>query len=143
MRYKTILFIGILGLLSSAVSAQNIFGKWKTIDDETGEEKSIVEIYEEGGKVYGKIVEILRKDRKDKTCDRCPGAKKDKPILGMIIVEALEKNGSSYSGGTILDPTKGKEYRCKIWVEKETPDVLNVRGYVAMFYRTQKWKKVE
>ncbi|WP_340066920.1 DUF2147 domain-containing protein [Ascidiimonas aurantiaca] len=136
-------FTWVLGLLSLVVSAQDIFGKWKTIDDETGEEKSIVEIYEEEGKVYGKIVEILRKDRQNKKCDRCPGTKKNKPILGMIIVEALEKNGTSYSGGTILDPTKGKEYRCKIWVEEENPDVLNVRGYVAMFYRTQQWRKVK
>ncbi len=38
---------------------QTVIGKWKTIDDETGKAKSIVEIYEKSGKIYGKVIEIL------------------------------------------------------------------------------------
>ncbi|RNL78107.1 DUF2147 domain-containing protein [Sinomicrobium pectinilyticum] len=131
----------LLGTLS--VTAQDIFGKWKTIDDETGKEKSIVEIYEKGGRVYGKVVEILNKEKLDAKCDKCNGDKKGQPILGMVIIEGLEKDGNTYSGGSILDPNKGKEYRCKLWVDESDPDKLNVRGYVAFFYRTQNWFRVQ
>lgn len=135
---STLFLCAVLG-----VQAQAVTGKWKTIDDETGKEKSIVEIYEKNGKYYGKVVEILNKDRQNAVCDLCEGANKDKPILGMQILEGLEKDGKEYSGGTILDPNKGKEYRCKIWVDEGNPNKLNVRGYVAFLFRTQNWYRVK
>ncbi|MGS2738083.1 DUF2147 domain-containing protein [Sinomicrobium sp. M5D2P17] len=141
---RLITLSGMFFLLATlSVTAQDIFGKWKTIDDETGKEKSIVEIYEQGGKVYGKVVEILNKEKLDAKCDKCKGDKKDQPILGMVIIDGLEKDGNEYSGGSILDPNKGKEYRCKLWVDESDPDKLNVRGYVAFFYRTQNWFRVQ
>ena len=53
MKLKT-LYIFIF-FISQISFSQTIFGKWKTIDDETGKEKSIVEIFEKQGKIYGKI----------------------------------------------------------------------------------------
>ncbi|MDG3583414.1 MULTISPECIES: DUF2147 domain-containing protein [Galbibacter] len=139
---KIILFTGLFLCIGFASHAQSIFGKWKTIDDSTGKEKSIVDIYEEDGKVYGKVVEILNKDRQDVVCDKCEGAKKDKPVLGMVIIEGLHQDGDEYEGGTILDPEKGKEYKCKIWVDEDNSDILNVRGYIAFLFRTQEWHRV-
>ncbi|MBL7473164.1 DUF2147 domain-containing protein [Robertkochia sediminum] len=136
------LFLGLMMFATNAFS-QTVYGKWKTIDDETGEPKSIVEIYEDGGKVYGKVVEILNKNKQDAKCTECEGAKKDAPILGMVIVEGLEKDGDVYEGGTILDPNKGKEYRCKLWVDEDNADKLNVRGYIAFLFRTQEWFRAE
>ena len=135
------LFLFIGG--STAAFGQTVFGKWRTIDDETGEPKSLVEIYEDNGKVYGKIVKILNKDKQDAKCTECEGAKKDEPILGMVIVEGLEEEDGVYEGGTILDPNKGKEYRCKIWVDEDNSDKLNVRGYIAFLFRTQEWYRAE
>ncbi|MGS2763263.1 DUF2147 domain-containing protein [Sinomicrobium sp. M5D2P9] len=141
---QLIILSGAFFLLATlSVTAQDILGKWKTIDDETGKEKSVVEIYEQGGKIYGKVVEILNKEKLDAKCDKCKGDKKDQPILGMVIIDGLKKDGSEYSGGSILDPNKGKEYRCKLWVDESDPDMLNVRGYVAFFYRTQNWFRVQ
>ncbi|WP_299367657.1 DUF2147 domain-containing protein [Winogradskyella sp.] len=131
----------LLTLIISANSfSQDIFGKWKTIDDETGKEKSIVEIYEDDGKVYGKIVEILT-EKKKAVCSKCDGDKKDQPILNMIIIEGLEKDDDVYEGGTILNPENGKEYKCRLKIE-EDQDTLQVRGYVAFFYKTQYWRRV-
>ncbi|THD67491.1 DUF2147 domain-containing protein [Robertkochia marina] len=141
--FSSLLCLGLfIGGLASA-NAQSVFGKWKTIDDETGDPKSIVEIYEEGGQVYGKIVEILNKDRQDAKCTECDGENKDKPILGMVIIEGLEKEDDAYEGGTILDPNKGKEYKCKIWVDEDNNNKLNVRGYIAFLFRTQEWFRVK
>lgn len=137
------IFTLIAFALTVSMSAQSVVGKWKSIDDETGEAKSIIEIYEKDGKVYGKIAEILNKDRKDAVCEKCKGSKKNKPVLGMVIIKGLKKKGNEYKGGTILDPEKGKEYTCKIWVDENDNNKLNVRGYVALFFRTQNWIRVE
>ena len=131
-----------LFLLSPFALFAQITGSWKTIDDETGKEKSIVKIYEaQNGMYYGKISTLLDKDKGDNPiCDVCPDDRKNKPVLNMVIIKELSKNGDTYSGGKILDPQKGKEYSCKIWREGEN---LKVRGYWGMFYRTQTWYKVK
>ncbi|WP_417444843.1 DUF2147 domain-containing protein [Joostella sp.] len=142
MNKKIVLAISFLFLAGMSAYSQSVLGLWKTIDDETGKEKSVVEVYEENGKVYGKVIEILNKDRVDVVCDKCEGDKKDKPVLGMVIIEGLEKDGDEYEGGTILDPEKGKEYKCKIWVDEDDENQLNVRGYIAFLFRTQEWTRI-
>jgi uncharacterized protein (DUF2147 family) len=138
MRNNLLLLILILANLQ--LNAQNILGKWKTIDDETGEPKSVVEIYEKEGKIYGKIVDILTKNR-DAICKKCDGENKDQPILGLEIINGLEKDEDIYEGGTILNPENGKIYKCRLKLEEDT-DTLQVRGYVAFIYKTQYWKRV-
>ena len=122
--------------------SQTIVGKWKTIDDETGNAKAIVEIYEESGKIYGKVVDILEEENKNRVCSNCSGDDKDKPILGMTIIKGLTKDGDVYSKGKILDPKNGKLYKC--FITLETNDKLKVRGYIgiSLFGRTQHWFRV-
>lgn len=123
--------------------SQTVTGKWKTIDDETGNAKAIVEIYEESGKIYGKVVDILEEENKKRVCSNCSGEDKDKPILGMTIIKGLSKEGSEYANGKILDPKNGKLYRC--FIKLETEDKLKVRGYIgiSLFGRTQYWYRVK
>ncbi len=119
--------------------AQSILGKWKTIDDETGKEKAIIELYEKNGKVYGKIIEILQPENKLRKCNLCEGEEKNKPILGMIVIKDLTKSGHDYDNGKIIDPKNGKTYRCKISLSEK--NMLMVRGYIglSLFGRTQTW----
>lgn len=135
---KTYLILGFL-LISQCGFSQTILGKWTTIDDETGNKKAVVEIFEEQGKLFGRIIEILEADKKRQRCTKCEGADKDKPILGLTIIKGLIKNGSSYEGGEITDPKNGKIYRCKISLEGK--DKLIVRGYlgISLFGRSQTW----
>lgn len=125
-------------------NAQSILGKWKTIDDETGEAKSIVEIYEKNGIVYGKIVKLFRKpgEDPDPICDKCPkeDARYGKKVIGMEILRDMKKSGSEYIGGTVLKPDEGKIYKCKIWLEGQE---LKVRGYWGFLYRTQTWLRAD
>lgn len=138
---KTLLaFTACFAILTA--QAQTVHGLWKTQDDETGEAKSHVEIYEGGGKLYGKIVKLLR-ERPDRLCDKCPGERKNQPVLNMIIlVNMLQKDGM-WQSGNILDPEKGKWYDCKIWLKEGDPNTLVVRGYLGPFYRTQYWTRVK
>jgi len=128
--------------MSASSFSQDILGKWKTIDDETGEAKSIVEIYKKNDQVFGKIVEILNKDKQDAICEKCEGADKGRPILGLEIIKNMEKSGNYYKEGTIFDPTKGKEYTCRLGLT-DNKDVLQVRGYIAFLYSTQYWERVK
>lgn len=129
-------------LFISGASAQNngVFGKWVTIDDETNEKKSVVEIYEKNGKVYGKIIKLFRKpgEDPDPICDECDedDPRYNQKVIGMEIMIDMKKDGDEYSGGTILKPDEGKIYDCKIWRDG---DNLKVRGYIMFLYRTQVW----
>lgn len=124
---------------------QSALGKWKTIDDETGDLKSIVEIYKKGDELYGKVIELFRKPNEDPDpiCDECDDDRKGKKVLGMEIIRGLEQDDDVWEDGTIVDPANGKVYDCKIWVDEDDPDKLNVRGYILMFYRTQNWIRVQ
>ena len=130
-------------LVTISLHGQGIIGKWKTIDDASGEEKSIVEIFEKGGKVFGKVTRIFPKpgDDPDPVCDECQSddPRHKKKIIGMEIITAMEPDEGQYTNGEILDPENGRVYRCKLWLEGGD---LKVRGYWGPFYRTQTWKKV-
>jgi uncharacterized protein (DUF2147 family) len=134
----------LLILIPIAGKAQAITGKWTTIDDNTGDQRSVVEIFEKEGKAYGKVVKIYPKpgEDPDPVCDQCPESddRYNKKVIGMEIIKDMEKSGDSWSDGEILDPEVGKIYRCKIWTEGKE---LRVRGYWGPFYRTQVWKKVQ
>ena len=133
----------LLFFISHSALAQSPIGKWKTVDDETGKEKSVVEIYEKEGKLYGKIDQIMDLEEPDPKCEECPknDDRYQQSILGMEIIRDLEKDGDEWEDGTVLDPEKGKIYDCKIWLEDN--ETLKLRGYVAFFYRTQTWYKVK
>ena len=114
-------------------------GVWKTIDDDTGEAKSQVKIYESNGKLRGKIVKLY--NNPDALCSECEGDDYNAPILGMTIMWGLEEDDGEWEGGKIFDPKKGKTYNCKIWLEDDGD--LKVRGFAGPFYRTQTWHRVE
>jgi len=99
---KKYIWLVTICMISLTVQSQDILGKWKTVDDETGANKSIVEIYKENGKYFGKVIEILEPFDKNTLCQNCEGDKKDKPILGMVIIENLVKHGEHYKDGSIL-----------------------------------------
>lgn len=139
-----ILFLAAICLLANQSFAQRstIFGKWKTIDDETGKKRSIVKIEERNGKAYGTILELFREpdEPQDPICVECTDHRKDKKVIGMEIITGMEKDGDEWEDGEILDPENGKVYDCKMWVEDGK---LKVRGYIAFLYRTQTWLPVE
>ncbi|MBW8359564.1 MAG: DUF2147 domain-containing protein [Weeksellaceae bacterium] len=133
--------LAFAALFVSVLSFAQIEGKWKTIDDETGKPKSIVEITKNSkGQYVGKIVQLLAKPENN-TCIKCTDDRKNKPLIGLEIIRGLKKEGKEFSGGTITDPKTGKTYKCNI---KREGDKLNVRGYVgfSLIGRTQTWHKV-
>ena len=127
-------------IVSSSAWSASVIGHWQTIDDKTEKPKSIVELYQKGDKVFGKVVDLLIKPD-DSLCKECKGDLKNQPIVGMNIITDLEAKDDSYSGGEILDPGNGKTYDAKIWLEDDK--TLKVRGYLGFFFRTQTWYRVD
>ncbi|WP_238346228.1 DUF2147 domain-containing protein [Luteimonas saliphila] len=114
-------------------------GRWKTIDDQTGQPKSIVEISQAAnGTLSGRIVELLNPSKPNPACDKCRDDRKGKPITGMEIIRGMKRDGDAYSGGTILKPDEGKVYKSKMELI-DGGDKLEVSGCVAFICKSQVW----
>jgi uncharacterized protein (DUF2147 family) len=140
-RLFSLLALTTMLVATPAAALDPIVGKWKTVDDKTGKVMSEVEIYEQSGKVFGKITSLTEPNDaqgKPKTCTACTGSDKNQPIVGLVIIKDLSASGDRYKGGTIIDPDDGKVYRAEVWNETGK---LKVRGYSGPFYKTQTWVK--
>ncbi|MFN3604553.1 MAG: DUF2147 domain-containing protein [Leptonema sp. (in: bacteria)] len=135
--------IWIIFLFVGSVFAQSPVGMWQNIDDETGKPKAQIQIYEQNGILYGKIVKLINPDEPNPKCTKCPGNFKDQPVEGLQIMWGLKKEGNEYTGGNILDPKKGNIYRCKI--ELVDNNKLKVRGFIgfSLIGRTQYWYRLQ
>jgi len=135
----TLVLFMAFGLTGNA-QTDKITGKWKTVDDKDGSEKSIVSIFKAtNGKYYGKIEKLFKTP--EKLCSECEGANKNKPVLGMLIINDLLEKDGKLTGGTILDPKNGKVYKCNINLEGNG-NQLKVRGSLdkgGWIGRSQTW----
>ena len=116
---RHMIMIVLLALTTSASAQLNtILGDWKTVDDKTGEQRSVVTIYKgSDGLYYGKISKLLMYTELDLKCDKCQGADHNAPIEGLVIIRGLsyKKEKNQLEGGRVLDPESGKFYYGKIY----------------------------
>jgi uncharacterized protein (DUF2147 family) len=141
---KPLIALYLLALTGAAFAQATPVGLWKTVDDETKQEKSLVRVTDAGGVVSGRIEKLLDPTKQDARCDKCSDARKDKPVTGMTIIEGVRKSedGSHWDGGTILDPNNGKTYKVRL-TPKDGGKTLEVRGFIGFLYRNQTWQRVE
>lgn len=131
---------------ASVFATADIEGTWRSIDDKTGFSKGIIEITKaDDGSYTGKIIEVIPRPgyTPKTTCDKCSGALKNKPILGMTVLSGMKqssKNEREFTGGRILDPLTGKSYKSKMKLNN-SGSRLNMRGYVGVEVvgRSQTW----
>ncbi|MCT4665528.1 MAG: DUF2147 domain-containing protein [Flavobacteriales bacterium] len=134
------LFLNLLAfLLFQSSFGQNIVGEWNNIDPETQKVNSTITITKRGNEYFGAITHISNPAKRNEICTKCKGDLKGKPMLGLEILRNLKKNDDIFDGGKILDPKSGKDYKCKIWVDEDDANTLNVRGYIGFFYSTRTW----
>jgi len=147
---RGLLALGLCLLVAGPTFAQNSpVGEWRTIDDRTGEARTIVEIVREADGTYaGYIREIFRADRRDAVCEECPSDwGQGQPLQGLKIIRGVSQRGSDWSGGQILDPEEGKVYGVRLR-PVDDGQRLEVRGFLRVplmgsaLGRTQTWERV-
>lgn len=121
-------------------------GLWKNLDDVSGKPRALVRITESNGALQGRIEKVFPAAGEDPNpkCDKCDGALKNAPVLGLVILSGLTRDGDEYVGGQILDPDNGRVYRSKLRLTQNGQQ-LSVRGYIGvpMLGRSQTWLRQE
>lgn len=143
MKFTALFFVFVFFVSSSLFSQDPVTGLWRNIDDETGKPKAEIQIYEENGVIYGKVIKLLDKKEPNPLCKKCPAEFKDKPIEGLRIMWGIRREGNKYTDGNILDPKNGNIYKCRI--ELVEPNKLKVRGFlgISALGRTQYWYRIQ
>jgi uncharacterized protein (DUF2147 family) len=128
--------------ISFAADLSSPIGEWKTFDDKTGKARAIVRIYEQDGRLFGKIERSMTPGAESRVCAMCTDERKDQPMLGLVIIRNMKRTDEGYAGGDILDPDNGSVYRCKLHLD-EGGAKLVVRGYIgiSLLGRTQIWER--
>ncbi|MFN3417105.1 MAG: DUF2147 domain-containing protein [Caldimonas sp.] len=144
---KRTLIAAVAVLLCGLAQASPV-GLWKTIDDGSKKEKSLVRISDQGGVLIGRIEKLLDPESKaDAVCDKCSDERKGQPIVGLNIIRNVRPNADDaaiWDGGDILDPNNGKVYKVRL-KPVDGGKKLEVRGYIGapLLGRTQVWQRVE
>ncbi len=141
--FALLLLVPLMGV-AQAEGASPI-GLWRTIDDSTGKPRGLVRIYEQDGKLFGRVEgSLVEDDPPDQVCDKCTDERKGMKKLGLIIIRNMQRDGDTWDGGDILDPDNGKVYRCRLRVVDDNRS-LEVRGYIgiSLLGRTQMWQRAD
>jgi uncharacterized protein (DUF2147 family) len=143
---KKLIAAALFAFAGAALAQATPAGLWKTIDDKTGKERSLIRISEAGG-VYTGVIEKSLDPNSDRSavCDKCTDDRKGKPLIGMALIRGVKQNADDkevFDGGDITDPDNGKVYRVRL-KPIESGKKLEVRGYIGPFFRTQTWLKAD
>ena len=121
---KTALAVAGISMATMAFAADPLHNTtWQTFDE--GQPKGVVKITESNGVLTGKLISA--------------NTSAGKKYVGNTVIRNLKADGGGkYSGGTITDPAKGKDYRMTASLSGST---LKLKGYIGPFSRSQEWKK--
>ena len=131
-----------MATLSTQAQISQIVGDWKTVDDKTGEKRSIVTIYKgSDGLYYGKVSKLLMYQELHPKCEACEGEDKNAPVEGLVIIRGMKAEDGQLVGGKVLDPESRKFYYGKIYLQNGDLVLrgsLDKRGFLG---RNQTWVK--
>ncbi|MYM94704.1 DUF2147 domain-containing protein [Duganella vulcania] len=146
MKFLALLITAALSIAPAFADDSSPVGLWKNIDDVSGKPKALIRITDNNGVLQGKIEQLFRAPTEDQNpkCEKCEDARKNQPVIGLVIMTGLKKDGDEYNGGEILDPDNGKVYRSKMHLT-DGGKKLSVRGYIGvpMLGRSQVWVRQE
>lgn len=122
------------------INAQSPLGTWVTIDDKRNVEIALVEVFENQDQLFGRVLELLPAAL-TRTCERCPGDLKGKPLEGVVLIRNLKSKNGHWTGGKFLDPKSGREFDCSLWMEDD--NTLKIRASIGFSFlgRTQTWNR--
>ncbi|HEY9113536.1 MAG TPA: DUF2147 domain-containing protein [Bacteroidales bacterium] len=153
MNYKNLMFV-MIGLFSlsffqsnaQGVKADDIVGVWLNEDKDAH-----VEIYNKGGKYFGKIIWLLNPNEDNSTTPNLDDKNQDeslrsRPVMGLqLLTDFVFDGDDEWEDGKIYDPKSGKTYSCYIEFYEGNKDKLKVRGFigVSLIGKTTYWTRVK
>jgi uncharacterized protein (DUF2147 family) len=132
-------------VISVPAAEPSAVGLWEQVDEKSGKPESWFRIQEKNGVYEGTIVKIFFKPGEDPNwvCDKCEGDERGRPVLGLALIKGMQRTGTSYENGTIMDPRDGSVYSALM---KIAPDgqKLEVRGFlgISLLGRSQIWNRL-
>ena len=125
---------------TQAMGQTPILGEWITVDDASGEQMSVVRIYQaDNGKYYGDIIELFGEDADTAVCDACEGEDYNKPIVGLTIIRDMQLEKGELRGGKVLDPDNGKLYYAKVYLKDGKLVLRGSLDKAGLLGRSQTW----
>lgn len=141
----TVVAVLVASAVVSPLRAEpSVVGLWEQVDGK-GRVQAWFNFFEKNGAYFGAIARVFPApgEKSETICSKCPGDQKNAPIIGLIIVNGMQRKGLSYENATILDPRDGSVYRA---VMELSPDGQNltVRGYIGieLFGQSQIWRRL-
>ena len=137
----------LLGASLAPVRAAELsaIGLWEQVDENSGKAESWFRIIEHNGVYEGTIIKIFFKpgESEDFRCEKCEGAERGAPVLGMKLIKGMHRHGNTYEDGTITDPRDGSVYHALMRLSADGRK-LEVRGYlgISLFGRSQVWNRL-
>ncbi len=138
---KRTLFFAVTLLFTVTLFAQTpILGEWITVDDATGEHKSVVRIHQaDNGKYYGTIIQLLEENGETAVCTECTGEDHNKPVVGLTIIRDMQLKDGELRGGKVLDPDNGKFYYAKVYLKDGKLILRGSLDKAGLLGRSQTW----
>ena len=158
MKKLIAIFAVMLAFTGLCFAADPVEGYWISVDEKTGKATAGWQIWEENGKLFGKIlsnadhpVDTLATGAKGKgpyADFPVAGDMASMPVVGTTWIYNLQKKSEGkWEKGSIVDPGDGSKYNCKITFHKADgkkykTDTLEMRGEIGLgIGRSQFWVK--
>jgi uncharacterized protein (DUF2147 family) len=151
-----VLFLALFIIDGICLAADPVEGYWLSVDEKTGKVTAGWHIYQESGKLFGKIVSMADYPS-DMLAIPCKDSYAGFPVAGKVnqmtvvgtpwIFGLSSSKPGEWSGGSIVNAEDGKMYKCKITYraadgKKYMTDVLEMRGEIGLgIGRSQFWQK--
>jgi uncharacterized protein (DUF2147 family) len=125
----------VLGTVAYAQSAEDAIGVWQN-----PENQSHTEFYKCGAGICGKIVKVVDGQKTD---DKNPDpAKRNRPIVGLVIMQGAKKTGPNKWSGTLYNRADGKSYSGTLTVKSK--NAVDLSGcFAVVFCKTTTFTRVK
>jgi len=147
-----------LGLTTAAILcfADPVEGFWLSIDEKTNQVTAGWQIYQENGRLYGRILSTTTEPRAS-IASRCRESYRGFPVEGKVntmplagppwIFGLTSSREGVWAGGHVINPEDGGIYNCRLTFrpadgKRFAADTLEMRGEIGLgIGRSQFWRK--
>jgi uncharacterized protein (DUF2147 family) len=110
--FFVILLLALFTAIPAHADNNSPIGYWQVYDENTNQPTSVVQIWNNNGKLQGKVVKLF--GSQDAVCTECSGAMQNKPVLGMVVLWGFTQEDDGWKNGKVLAVKRGKVYNANL-----------------------------